>query len=154
MIARRLVVHSAACGVARFCGRQSVCRRQFLRYVFVALVIVRATRGAVANAIPLLAVPVDRALVVFATQALKDSVFVLVVAVAAVRIWSDGLDATGGGARRLLLGAAVLGTSVYVVAGIRPHVVALFSMAGVARQYEALYQELAGATTPTTACAG
>ena len=96
-----------------------------LCYVAIALVIVAACRSAVASVIALLIVTIDPAFVVFGTQALKDSLFVLalVLAVLGVRVWCDGLDpAVNYRPVPVASGLLLIAVGMFVVAGIRAYV--------------------------------
>lgn len=103
-----------------------------LCYVAIALVIVAASRSAVASVIALITVTIDPAFVVFGTQALKDSFFMLavVLAVVGVRLWCDGLDpGERHGQARLAGGLLLMALGIYVVAGIRPYVAVFILLA-------------------------
>jgi hypothetical protein len=96
-----------------------------LCYVAIAVIIVAACRSSIASSIALITVTIDPALVLFGTQALKDSFFILavVLAIVGVRLWCDGLDAAQNHRQRCLAGGLLfLALGIYVVSGIRAYV--------------------------------
>jgi hypothetical protein len=94
-------------------------------YVLTAVLIVEGSRSVrAAAAVPLAAVTASPALIVFGTQALKDTLSVLltVLAIVGVRRWADALNRTATSPRRDgVLGAVLLSAAVAGFAGMRAY---------------------------------
>jgi hypothetical protein len=102
-------------------------------YVLVAALIVTASRNTVATGVALGLVTVSPALIIFGTQALKDSlsVMLIVLAMAGLRMWTEMVSGTSREALRDgTLGASLLSAAVYASAGIRAYF-ALFMVMSV-----------------------
>jgi hypothetical protein len=102
-------------------------------YVLAAVLIVSASRAVLPKAIALGAVTVSPALIIFGTQALKDSVCLLliVLAMTGVRLWSDMLSGTNAHPQKNgILGTACLSAAVLAFGGIRAYF-ALFIVGSV-----------------------
>jgi hypothetical protein len=108
-----------------------------LTYVLIAMLIVAASRAVVSAAIALGAVTLSPALIIFGTQALKDSlcVMLIVLALAGARLWVESLNGTSRHPQKDgVLGATYLSAAVYGLGGLRPYiaffvVVSVFAMA-------------------------
>jgi hypothetical protein len=93
-------------------------------YVLVAVLVVAASRVILPAAMALAAVTLSPALIIFGTQALKDSfcVALIVLAMAGVRTWINALHGIANDPRRDgVLGATCLSGAVFGLAGVRAY---------------------------------
>ena len=102
-------------------------------YVVVVMLIIDASASVTFAAVALSALTFSPALIIFGTQALKDSMCVLliVMAFAGARTWVQALNGTSDSPRKSgILGASYLSAAVFGFAGIRTYF-ALFIVVSV-----------------------
>jgi hypothetical protein len=110
-------------------------------YVVLAVVIVAASRAVRPAAIALGAVTLSPALIIFGTQALKDSVCVMliVLAIAGGRLWVDTLNGTTLNPQKDgVLGVIYLSVGVFGFAGIRAYFALLIVVSVVAMAFASI----------------
>jgi len=103
-----------------------------LCYAAIATMIISGWRSHAAATVALITVTIEPALVLFGTQVLKDSFFVLglALAVAGIRLCCDGLDRRAQNrVRSVAAGIVVVALGMYIVAGIRTYVGAFLLIA-------------------------